>query len=376
MNVRVLVSGFTSNYGGVESFIMNYYRVIKQIDPTFTIDLLAYTSEPAYLGEIEQMGGRVYVVPSIKRWSHRSQLCKFFQEHAEEYDVFWCNKCDLHDIDFLREAKRFGISKRILHAHSSSLNYSGLKKYYFGIQHLRHKKEASQLATDHWACSDWAAKWIFPEQVNCAKKVKFIPNAIPVDKFHFDEEERRRYREKLGVQGTVYGCVGRLGRAKNPMFALETFQQIWEKNPASYLIMVGSGDMEKEVREKAQHLPSGEHILFLGIRRDIPKLLQAFDCCLMPSLLEGFPMVSIEAQAAGLPVFAASDGITPQAKLTDLFHFLPLSIGPKGWANEISKADMKRKNRQKILKDKGFDIFSAAVGLLAEMKNEDCSNFR
>lgn len=355
---------------------MNYYRVIKQIDPDFTIDLLGYTSEPAYLGEIEQMGGRAYAVPSIKKWGCRAQIRRFFREHAKEYNVFWCNKCDLHDIDFLREAKRFGIPRRILHAHNSSLGYSGLRNYYFGMQHLHHKKEASRLATDDWACSDWAAKWIFPQQVICAKKVKFIPNAIPVDKFDFDEEERLCYREKLGVRGTVYGCVGRLSRAKNPMFTLETFQHIWENDPQSYLVMVGSGDMEKEVKEKAQHHPSCEHILFLGMRRDIPNLLQAFDCCLMPSLLEGFPVASIEAQAAGLLVFAASDGITPQAKLTDLFHFLPLSIGPKGWANEISKADLKRKNRQKLLKDKGFDVFSAAVGLLAEMKNEDFSHFR
>lgn len=367
--MRVLVSGFTSNYGGVESFIMNYYRVIKQSNPPFTIDLLCYTSEPAYCDEIKRMGGQVYSIPSPKRQSHKLKLRQFFREHAHEYDVFWCNKCDLHDIDFLREAKNFGISKRILHAHSSGLNYEGLRNYYFGIQHMRHKGEASRLATDFWTCSDWAAKWIFTNRVLNRKKVQFIPNAIRLENFAFNDEVRHSYRQKLDLSGTVYGCVGRLNKIKNHSFALQVFYHIWKANPDSHLLVVGTGELEVQLHTQANNLPCADQIFFLGMRHDVPQLLQAMDCYLMPSLFEGFPVATIEAQAAGLPVFAASDGITPQAQLTDLFHFLPLSIGPEGWAKEISGTELKRNNRQSVLKNKGFDISSSAIDLLARMEN-------
>lgn len=366
--MRILVSGFTSNYGGVESFVMNYYRAIKQIDPTVTIDLLGYTPEPAYLDEIEQIGGRVYAVPSPKKRSHKQELRRFFREHAREYDVFWCNKCDLHDIDFLREAKRFGIPKRILHAHNSKLNYEGLRNYYFGMQHLRHKHEAFLLATDHWTCSDWAAKWIFPNQILKNQQVQFIPNAIKLKSFAFDEAARQNYRQQLALDGTVYGCVGRLNKIKNVAFAIQVFYQIWQKNHNSYLLIIGTGELEEQLREDAGKLPCGDRILFLGMRQDVPKLLQAMDCYLMPSLFEGFPVASIEAQAAGLTVFAASDGITPQAQLTDLFHFLPLSLGPEGWAKEIWATDLTRKDRKDVLREKGFDIQLAANDLLNRLK--------
>lgn len=366
--MRILVSGFTPNYGGVESFIMNYYRIIKQLDPTFIIDLLAYTPEPAYCDEIRQMGGQVYSISSPKSQNHKSQLRQFFREHAHEYDVFWCNKCDLHDINFLREAKNFGIPKRILHAHNSRLNYEGLRNYYFGIQHMRHKGEVSHLATDFWTCSDWAAKWIFPSQVLNSQKVKFIPNAIRLESFTFNNEVRQAYRQQLALSGTVFGCVGRLNKIKNNSFALQVFYNIWKTNPDSNLLVVGTGELEEQLHMEANSLPCADRIFFLGMRHDVPQLLQAMDCYLMPSLFEGFPVATIEAQAAGLPVFAASDGITPQAQLTDLFHFLPLSIGPEGWAEQIMASDLTRKDRQQVLREKGFDIALAANHLLTELK--------
>ncbi len=60
-----------------------------------------------------------------------------------------------------------------------------------------------------------------------------------------------------------------------------------------------------------------KNVIFLGIRNDIPALLQAFDLFLFPSLYEGLPVTLIEAQAAGLKI-VASDTITKEVNLTDL----------------------------------------------------------
>lgn len=364
--MKVLVTGFTQNYGGVEAFVMNYYREMKKIDSSLVFDLLCYTEHPAYKKEFVAMGGNVYCVPSPKHPNCRKRVRSFFAQHGHEYSAIWCNKCDLHDIVFLKEASI--VPKRIVHAHSSNIMASGLKKLLFIALHKINKAQIKKCATDYWACSDWAARWIFPKQILENHCVQFIPNAIRLNDFAFIETIRKDYRQQLSLHGMVYGCVGRLNKIKNVTFVLQVFSRLWQSNHDSYLLVVGTGELENQLRVEAGKLPGGDQILFLGMRRDVPKLLQAMDCYLMPSLFEGFPVASIEAQAAGLPVFAASDGITPQAQLTDLFHFLPLSLGPEGWVKEILAADLTRKDRQDVLREKGFDIALAAGDLLNKLK--------
>ena len=43
----------------------------------------------------------------------------FFVKHANEYFAIWVNVCSLANIDYLKYAKKYGISKRIIHAHNS-----------------------------------------------------------------------------------------------------------------------------------------------------------------------------------------------------------------------------------------------------------------
>ena len=363
--MRILVTGFTSNYGGVESQVMGYYREMKKLDNTIVVDLLGYTDEPGYKEEIVQFGGAVYAVPSPKHTGHKKALKEFFSKHGADYDVLWCNKCDLHDIGYLQAARGY-IPKRILHSHSSKLNYDGLRMWLFGSLHRVNKARASSYATELWACSDWAAEWMFPKRM--LAEVHFVPNAIRLDSFAFDAAVRQEYRERLGISGTAYGCVGRLNENKNITFALRVFRYVWERCRNSYLLVVGTGEQETVLKSEAAAMPCKDNVIFLGMRQDVPQLLQAMDCLLMPSLFEGFPVASIEAQAAGLPVFAASDGISTQALLTALFNFLPLSLGSEGWANQILKTDLARRDQQDVMRNKGFDITIAAEQLLDQFR--------
>lgn len=364
--MKILLSGISQNYGGIESFAINYCREIKKLDPSFVVDLIGYTDEPAYKDAFLQMGGRVYQMPSPKSLDFKNKTSDFFALHSDEYSVFWCNKCDLHDIAFLRASR--GIPKRILHAHSSNISNKGVRSLIYYILHNLNKQLVENYCTDYWACSDWAAEWIFTKHVLSNKGVKYIPNAIQLSQFAFDNDNRKQIRHELGLTGTVFGSVGRLSCTKNPFFTLKAFECIRSKNPNAWLLFVGEGELEEAVRRQTHKIAGGDHVLFLGFRQDVSQLLQAMDCLLMPSLFEGFPVATIEAQAAGLPVFAASDGITPQAQLTDLFHFLPLSLGPEGWAEEILKTDLARKDRQDTLREKGFDISLAARQLLDELE--------
>lgn len=361
--MRILVTGFTRNRGGVEGFIINYYRNIKKFAPDFCMDILCYIEHPAYEDEIYQLGGNVYVIEGGRK-DKKNKTFDFFEKYSNKYDILWCNKCDLGNIVFLIAAKQNGIKKIILHSHSSSNMHTGLRKYVTALVHQINKLRISKYVTDYWACSDYAAEWMFPKDVINSGIVNFIPNAIDAEKFRFNKKIREEYRKKLEIDGKlVFGCIGQISYVKNPEFTLEVFEEVYKKRNDVCLLMIGTGNLEDKIKKKANAMVCGKAIKFMGVRTDVSQIMQALDCCLLPSRFEGLPIVAIEAQAAGLPVFAASDGITSQTKLTEQFYFLSLSDNAEDWANAILSKKLYRIDTFTQIKESGFEIESASENL-------------
>ena len=104
------------------------------------------------------------------------------------------------------------------------------------------------------------------------------------------------------------------------------------------------------------------------------------DAFLLPSLYEGLPVVGLEAQSCGLPMFFSTE-VTPEASACELSHFLNLSDSPKKWADELIKAMNEnmpvRQSRAKDVAKAGFDSASEArrlqqyyIDALKEMKGK------
>lgn len=361
--MKILVTGFTANYGGVETFLMNYYREIKKIDRSIVIDIISTSSEPAFKDELLKMGGQVYVVSRARDKSKvKKELNKIMQEN--KYDVFWCNKCDLSSIVYLEQAYKNNIPVRILHSHNSMNLFTGLRSKIVDVLHKINKRKASKLATDFWACSDYAAKWMFLDD-----KYEFIPNAVDMNIFKFDSKKRETYRKDLGIEDKlVIGTVGRFSYQKNPEFILEVFKEIHNKNENSVMLWVGTGELEKNIKGKIKEYSLEQNIILLGTRRDVSDLMQAMDCFLLPSRFEGLPVVAIEAQATGLTIFAAKDGITEQTKITDSLNFMTLSQTPKQWADKIFETDLTHKDNTKQIVKANFDTKVSAKMVLEKLK--------
>lgn len=94
----------------------------------------------------------------------------------------------------------------------------------------------------------------------------------------------------------------------------------------------------------------------------MPDILARSDCFLMPSLFEGLPFSLVEAQAAGLDCFV-SDTVTKMADAGKCMY-LPLDIGPRGWAQSID-AYLRSGIKMQIdgEKLKRFDIRNTAAAL-------------
>lgn len=139
-----------------------------------------------------------------------------------------------------------------------------------------------------------------------AERVSMIYNGI--DPAAFAAVSREDARRALGIPPAdkIVGCVGRLVWQKDFAAMIDAMPEVLKKEPAARLLIFGEGPLRAELQARADKLGLREKVSFFGFRDDVAQVLAALDVFVMPSLKEGFPILLLEAFAAGCPV-AASD---------------------------------------------------------------------
>ena len=350
--MKVLIYGMSELHGGVESFIHNY---ASNFSDDVQVDYVTDYGSIPFEEELMSKGSKIFKLPSRRKHylQYKKALNSVFDNN--HYDVVWANVCSLSSIDVLVVAKKHNVRKRIVHSHNS-LNMSG---FVTSTLHGFNKKRISSVATDFWACSTHAGEWMFPEEIT---DVKVINNAINTKLFSIDEKKRLEIRKALDIENNfVIGNVGRFHYQKNHEFLIRIFKELLVLKPSSKLVLVGSGDLEINVKKQIQELDIEDSVLMLGQRKDIPNLLQGFDVFLLPSRFEGLPFVLVEAQATGLVSFTSKDVVSDQSKISELLHFIDLSKSPKEWAHEIVDNYVPRIDVTQDVVNAGFDISTEAL---------------
>lgn len=354
---KVLVFGVTENPGGVESFLLSYYRKIDKKKIHF--DFLCNTHQKvAYEDELIALGSEVIHITmrSKNPLKYYQELNAFMKSHASEYDAVWVNVCSLANIDYIKIAKKYGIKKRIIHSHNSQNMDSRLR----GFLHNINKNKIQKYATDFWACSEDAAKWFYKDDL--LPKVVIIKNAIDLPRYAFSNGKRNQIRKKYHLENAyVIGNVGRLHFQKNQMFALDVLKDLLHQKPDSVLMLVGQGEDEAKLKKHAEELGIREHVIFTGVQSDIDAYLSSFDLFLFPSVFEGLSIAGLEAQANGVPVLASYGVVPEELKLNDNFHFKKLEDGSESWAEKVSEISLndKRADQNQIERkftDAGYNI--------------------
>ncbi len=337
---NVLVFGMTENPGGVESFLMNYYRRIDL--NRFHFDFLCNSYDPvAFEDEIHAMGGRTVHFTARRQnpVRFRRELESFFAKHAGEYQAIWVNINSLANIDYLKMAKKYGIPKRIIHSHNAQNMDTKLR----GMLHEANRGTLGRYATDFWACSEYAAKWFYAGRGGKGElrhPAVVIRNAIDVEKIRGGVARREEYRRQAGGDADwsdkyIIICIGRLHFQKNQKFAIDIMADLIPEMPDARLVLIGQGEDEDMLRAHVREKGLENEVYFAGVVTDIPGWLGAADFFLFPSVFEGLGIAGLEAQAAGLPVLASADVIPKDIAVTDLLRFYSLDKGAAEWANEI-----------------------------------------
>ena len=130
--------------------------------------------------------------------------------------------------------------------------------------------------------------------------------------------------------------------------------------------MIGFGNLESDMMKRVDEYGLSERVINLGRRDDIRQFYNAFDAFLLPSLYEGMPVVGVEAQCCGLPVFF-SKNITEETTACELANYMSLNDSPAQWADDIIEKvveNMKnRRSREDDIISAGFDSKSEAQRL-------------
>lgn len=354
--LRVLHVVVNMNRGGAETLIMNLYRNLDRSKVQF--DFLT-CKEGVFDEEIVKLGGKVHRIPYITDIGHvgyLKTLDTFFASHPE-YRIIHSHMDKMSGF-VLRSAKKTGVPIRITHSHNTNSEGSiaaKMYKWYAG-------KSILPCATHLLACSDVAARWLFPGKAHTAQILK---NGIDCDKFAFSPNIRKEVREELQIEKDTFviGHVGRFSLQKNHFFLIDVFAQIIALKPKSVLVLAGDGLLRVEIEKKVEELNLKENVKFLGIRDDIERLLQTFDVFVFPSFHEGLPVTLIEAQGAGLPC-VISDVITDEVDMgMNLVESLSLN-NKKIWIEKIMNIwtrNLPREISERALSEKGYDIKHTAV---------------
>ncbi len=327
-------------WGGIQSFLESVFQNIDR--ETFLIEVLTLDDGVEYPdGEnrISKCGVKIHKlkgiwIRSLKDYiKYEKALNDFFLKN--NYDIIHINSGPKNYI-LAKVAKKYGI-KVIYHSHNTDYQVTNPLKKIFG--NLL-KKKVKKYSDKYFACSDLAAVWMFGKRDYNNGDVTIINNALSPQKFRFSEEHRKVLRTQLNISfdAFVLGHIGRFTTQKNHIFLIDIFETYNKLNSNSYLVLVGDGPLIEQCKQRVQEKHIEEKVVFVGIVNNAHDYYNVFDVFVMPSLYEGLPVVSVEAQMNGLPCLF-SDTITNELKVLDNVNFLPINNGTNCWCEAINNID-------------------------------------
>ena len=326
--IRVLQFGLSRYLGGIEA---NLLRFVEHMDRnSIHVDFLVFgEGEPIYYHELRALGCEFIYVHSSRILNHG----KYKQEIRKaitdgNYDLIHCNLNSMSPFETAYIASRLG-KPVILHSHNANCVYS-LKT------RALHKLGKLMLSGGNYtriAVSEEAGRYMFGDH-----PFRVIGNGVDVDRFRYDEKARNELRNELHIgdrEAIIH--IGAFRSQKNHAFLIRTFLEYLKIRPDSVLLLVGDGELESGLKEMVRDQGIADKVMFLGRRDDVPELLSAADKFCFPSKYEGFGNAVCEAEASGL-ICVASDEIPAPVAVGDLCVRLPLSLGPREWAEVLASA--------------------------------------
>lgn len=338
---------------GVSSIVVG----LSQNTDTIHFDfLILRETEISYSTMLKKRGSNVYCVGNILSpktyFSSLKNIKDFLKSHAAEYDVIHLHSPTIHSFT-LKYAKKYGISLRIIHSHSTMTSMNPLKKIINKIL----LKNIDKYANKFFACSTEAAEFLYGKDFCNTNQIELIYNAVDCSRFIYAPVIARSIREKLDIKNAVsFVHVSNYSPIKNHIFLLNIIERFKKHSQNVRFIFVGNGPTRKSFEDEIDKRDLRELCVFIDKTQNVAQYLHAADAAILPSLKEGLPVMLVEAQAAGLPFFT-SDTVTREVRIGQ-GEFIPLNTDE--WYETLSKfiplSEEERKTRSEEFQKSVFNI--------------------
>lgn len=357
--------------GGAETMIMNLYRAIDRSNIQFDF-LCMQQGKHHYDEEIEKMGGRIFYIKEPKErgvFGHILDMRNVMLKNGPFAAVH--GHTNFHTGIIAIAAKMSNVKIRICHSHNTreSNNSKFFRRAYFALMKLLIQKYSTTML----ACGVEAGEHLFGKRMLDRGSVEVFPNAINLEQFKIIPiNEVNLLRKELNIpeNAIVLGNIARFTEQKNHEFFIDFIKKLEQKDTEYRIVLVGEGILLEGFSNRINEMGLQSKVLFLGVRSDIPLLLNLFDVFIMPSLYEGLPVSIVEAQATGVPCLV-SDTITEEVDMgLGLISYLNLKKSKDEWVNKIIEILNKHNNKiinqsliNVALSNKGYEITESVFRL-------------
>jgi len=307
--MKVLIINGIMNLGGAEVMLMEIFRHRpNDVEMYFLLNERPIDKgiRGVFDDEIEARGGKIFHIGSQGSLGP-SKYIKEMQRIISEIkpDIVHTNLNAKNGfISFA--VRKAGVRNIISHCHADiKFRGSFVSRMLNEIEVLVQKFLISHYCNAFWGCSEEANRRLYWPWVRTKSVV--VNNAIDTEKYFMIDKRAvkvLRASYNLPEKCIVLGNVGRIVRHKGIAFIPEVMFELKKHNVDSAFVIVGRPDEQDYIDEmmiKAKRFGVAHRIIMLGERNDIPVVMSTFDVFVGPALREGFGIVAVEAQAAGVP---------------------------------------------------------------------------
>lgn len=286
------------NYAGAENQVVQLCR--EFLNRGHQPMIVSMIKPEAYLDELDKLGvevrtlGMTKGVPDPRAVFRLRRIVQQFRPDIVHSHLVHAN--------ILARVTRLFISMPALICTAHNVNEGGKAREWL----YRVTDPLCELTTN---VSEEAVRQYVARKVVPAHKIRFVPNGITLDSFGQAQASESLNKELDIKPGQfVWLAVGRLVPEKDYPNMLNAFKTVLAKRPDSILLIAGTGTERVALEQYSKELGIERNVKLLGIRRDIPALMNLANAYVMSSRWEGFPMVLLEASASGLPMVATDVG--------------------------------------------------------------------
>jgi glycosyltransferase involved in cell wall biosynthesis len=137
--------------------------------------------------------------------------------------------------------------------------------------------------------------------------IEVIPNGIDVREY-----EHLKRASDFGVDRRYVTCIARFHPVKDHATLLRGFASVATAFPDVDLVLAGDGPLRHDLETLAQTLGISGRVRFLGVRRDVPAILEATTVFCLTSVSEAASLTVLEAMAARVPIVLTNVGGNPE----------------------------------------------------------------